>query len=667
MKKDQKLTLLDKYDNIVVLGGGNHDRNTVNEVLTSIERDPEILKVVQFRRRLYIYRILYYIILSLSIGSALSTITGVFFSEMVFASGMINASIVIILKSLFGPKILFALSIIGVLSITCSFFRKKVVYFHKAVIEALDQENESRIKQQHITRDASKRLKKYHPTSPAACWNPIDGHISDAQILPYLIKKTPAGKSIRLAYEGEPYYEELFVGNIQLKLIAPSGFLNVYKSVHKKFIDSMLIHIIKFNLMWMLKKAEPVYGSSNNSGDKEGIFESDSQFKFRLNHSTYVFGLCFLSRLLWCLSHDKKNLDIQKKIFIQVDRTVLQDINLSNSSRKVAVEQQLNAIFFLFQAASSPEVLSIIDINGKLITGKNKEPNPANDLVFKLAGISMMNQRESSPKRSVPIRLAQNLFERVKTFFSFGIMVIPIKRPIFLAKGSSIKDDQDLDSIGPVFPTLLTSEKGKTLILAIGGAEQNFGVQNLVVRQFWNRDIRYLGLNENLFSNADFNMGCENLVHAIYDKNIITDNKPFLVERILTQDGLSNIKSHLYCMQNIQIGDPKKKSEDHVVDLIGIYGFNAYSTKITALCLIKWLTMPNEEIEKDRTVKDTLKQIFDDNKSVLLQVLPKNISDDLLCDWDRNDIVNQINQFDDFYNRLFFKNMADHKRKEEKK
>ncbi len=189
---------------------------------------------------------------------------------------------------------------------------------------------------------------------------------------------------------------------------------------------------------------------------------------------------------------------------------------------------------------------------------------------------------------------------------------IPVKR--FVAKSRSQQSD--------ILPAQVNS-KNETLIILLGGAEQNLGSLELIAEHKWQQKNPSVGIAENVFDNpgkiAKFQVGAENLV---YSCRAARDLK--MVGRKVRGEHKGKAELFSFKLNNLRI--------------LSIYGYSAAMTKIS---LTKFLLALKQGDSKkipwkhpDKRDFETLMYLADDREEDFY-------SSDMLQFWDDNDIINQ--------------------------
>lgn len=573
-----------EYGRVAFFCGDNYDRGTIRKVNASLGRDADLWRIIKFRRTLLlryrIYGTLKYIIGSCVVISILSNVD--FFP---FLSKYLQVP----------PQVIGMLTILGILAEVLPKLSTDPLekYFSDVQQElGIRKGNEYKVKnsgaRRKSFRDFISAIEHDFPRNPGDCWRLIEGHISDACVAPYMHYRAN-GIPISMVYCGEPYYSSLFIDSIYLRIISKNQslkgqFLNALKKNNK-------IHFIKYLQLWL----------SGSHID----FENN-----RLNHSTYVYGLTYLSRLLSLLLEEWgcQKLNVQINIGAQ---------NSNGETKNSSVKSQ--ALDYIFRAASCPEYLEIVE----------GTENGEHDPIIEVVDISLMNEDKKGGSR---------YFDRRK-----GVFRIPIKKPIFV-NNSKTK---------ALNPALVPSRQGdRSLIMVIGGAEQNFAAQMLINENFWRqtKNERFLGINENLFSEAPLNIGTENLVYSIW-RNIETANiASERTEREPTdRDKRVPLSALVYFIKDANIGE----ESDIKKDVIGVYGHNALATNIFAMYMIHILTQPPSQ-GKNELEELSLKA----NRAMFLEITIRDSGSkfsetkQLIEFWDATNAINNFSKFQEFLEEI---------------
>lgn len=215
------MALLKEYDKITVLCGGNFNRRDLVDFEIANAMDVDFLDVMRHRKRWIffyyvrkVYHFLAWFVFSLTVLLLLLTI-----AQLVISMGN-HISILEAIISNIGVAIISLAG--GVLSV--------ILFASSKKFENRDRSQESRFRRalgtEHLedknditkTKDYLQIIKQKYPESAEAYWLPIEGHVSDAQIVPFLTAQ--AKRNIELAFAGTPYFTEYFADSLCFRVVS---------------------------------------------------------------------------------------------------------------------------------------------------------------------------------------------------------------------------------------------------------------------------------------------------------------------------------------------------------------------------------------------------------------------------------------------------------------
>ena len=639
----------DAYKRIFVLSGGNFDRKNIMDLNVSNAVDDDLVSIVSFRKA-WLFK--YY---AFNIYQWFSIVTGTI-------SLIVSAMTAII------PQLKISLTISNMI-----FFVSCLAYVLSYIVgnrpNSMKNSVIHALKSKDTINDDKKLLKRFvkilqakFPLSADSYWKVPEGHVSDAQIIPYLMARTQ--KNVSLLYAGKPYYEEYFADSIILRVIDLQ--YNNPDEVEKQ--TGVLKKILK--AAYTNQRILYYYALGKENEERIG---KDTTYE----RNPYVFGISFLSKFFHDIYfHYNKRGPDQSDRYLESDRPIGIHLGqkLKDGTEKTDVANRM-ALYHLLFAALCSEYVKLFD---SIIAAGEYIEEYKRDGIYSGSSNIVIDERQADAGRECcihieivdiiqminPFAKERGSFHdvalyrktRYKEYSGYDFLRIPVKRPLVLAKRSEVKANSY--QILPSYEGPISSNKDshssdfaedRVMVLVMGGAEQNFALQSAIVRQSWEADAEFhYRLFENAFARStnDFYVSSENLVHTFYkDEDIV--RKDIRAE----ENGL--ISAHIY---------PMKINND---DYIGVYGYNALSTKIVAMCTVKCLTTSVAEQESDDSkgynsaaTISKIRKMIEGDVPFLIQVYPIHTNCtiwNLLDMWDREDIINNHERFDEFFGNLKFK------------
>lgn len=281
-KKKNSEKFIDKYDKVILLCGGNYNKKKLIDIIASLEKDKDIRKVIKFRQQ-FLFRYPLYLFL------------GIISSILLLYSVFDNLNNMVIIFSFKSVKPFSVFVVVITMFNFLYYFNTPITSYFNEIKEELGAKGDYK---RTSLKEFKKSLRTDYPKNPIACWNAVEGNISDSQIILYL-KNRLGNKKTNMIYSGVPYYNELFVDSVYFRIIGNRK--KDIKKIKKIIKKNNNIHIIKYHT--------------------KSFFKSNiEKLNLRLNHSTYVYGISYLSRFFELLFESQKQENDNEKINIYLPK-----------------------------------------------------------------------------------------------------------------------------------------------------------------------------------------------------------------------------------------------------------------------------------------------------------------------------------------------------------
>lgn len=397
--------------------------------------------------------------------------------------------------------------------------------------------------------------------------------------------------------------------------------------------------------------------------DEKPEDQENTREKIKKERSSFIFGISFLSRFLHELfffynvpnpDDPKDFLDgIHKPIGIHFgpkyknlpDPETLHD--QIEKDRVLALLNDLKAIRFLLKAAAQPPFLRVFDEE----TNTKYDQRPWSADKKCCVHLMVTDIIQLLPTDQNLRKLLKGITEhRKNSYAANGVCIrIPLKRLFVLPNEANPCCPMNMAHMAQSQTSKSTGKE--SLVIIMGGAEQNYSIQTLVSMQSWQDPTLRYQFYENPFRRQDveFLLSTENLVHSMYRYQTSKFDNPRIE---MTATGKAKIRAHVYSIDTA------------TTDLLGIYGYNARATKIVAMCIVYFLTdsVASASAAIFHTNTNTL-MTADDFRSnlfknrpllITVQAGPGQDMKRILDIWDGDDIINQHGKFPAFFEMLQF-------------
>lgn len=651
----------ENFDRIVVLSGGNFNRRNMLDLELSNAFDKDFRKIMHKRKNLTvsytIYKTIKFISGVISLGSLGLWVYEILHEQIILPKWLVGI--------LFGVS--FMVFIISLL------YEKKGNPIKRRVIQFNEITESTQIKQ--FAREIFRVIRTKHPKSSNAYWQPPHGQLSDGQIVQYLAEKSE--KHVDFAYSGMPYYQEYFADSIIFSEIKPSIRANGSeiklncKKILKSSVQEQNFHFFCGLHQPADKKDLYVYGItmlnrflynlyfSYNKHDKKIWSEGDKKIGIHIGQTFHdsVYKITPYNKA----QQDNKKAQEESKIRLKhfINQRILHKAE-KNIPKKDKVEKYYanahKALLQLLHGASSKHYVEIYDANNP-----SAPTLPYEECFIHLDVVDLVPMLDPFRKEFCSAKDLMS-FARLmrKRYQHHNYLRVPIKRPLVVANSIDPKSPHECTA-----PSCLLHDcKENTLFFIMGGAEQNYAIQAAIAAQSWkhNTSFHYRFI-ENKFRPyvSDFEVGTESLVHACYQS--IEGTRTDISIDDDSADGKIIGKAHVYSFQmDVKQKDDASVSNTVITNCIGIYGYNAVSTKIVSMSIVCLLTTNQELIIKPYERKSTIASLIQLNRPFYIQIssniegkpnedLPKQ-NEDLLKQWDDDDCINNHDAFEKFFRQL---------------
>ena len=657
------MNIAEEFDRILLLCGGNFDRQDTLDLEIANARDIDFINVMNHRKKWKVSYLRYKRIVAFDIFLFIITIPMIGVS-VIQGFNIKNLSIP---SNLNEPIVFLSIAIpIAALIIwkLLQKYQKRYTSLYRRLERVLGKDLFESGNDKKAMKEYYSIVRKEYPDSAEAYWLPPEGHVSDAQILPFLIERTH--QNVSAIFAGQPYFDVYFADSICFRVMEycdaksklradPQAYsLRQQRKMIREIIERVTDeHVIGF----FMALGKDVPGNETVNKPK------------RFTRNPYIFGISFLSKLLKEVYKSFGNEDDMyvhgknRPIGIHFD----DKYNINNSPEPILI-RDLRAIRFLIQSSSPCDYVEIFDddIPVKFIHGTADRATKHRICCTHLMItdiVQMMNPKQKD----------RGGFDSIVGYRSInyaknkGDMRIPLKRALVLERKLPCMETWALTSGDERLVTYRESmpTRRKNLVIVMGGAEQNYALQAIVADQTWSTSQTcHYQFYENVFFRmpTDFCVSTEDLVHAFYRQK---DRERI---RILVKEE-RRISAHVYSICSAQ------------KTILGIYGYNAYSSKIIAMCLIYILTGGAQEfkppIHDHKSKKlieiEEFQNLVFSNKPFLIQITPhccgcsrlahcvksnedllKKEDTRILDTWDNHDIINNHIEFGDFFKTLRF-------------